>query len=210
MAKPVRSIVVRCVWRTTVVAGLLGCAMLARAGAQGTQLPFDVGERLRYRVTLGRLGTVGEGGDVGRRARSRPRNRNARARGRRSPRESGSSRPPSAPSRGSTRPEWRRSVTRSAHSAHSRATTSSTSSSFPRSAMGRPARPLRGRAHERSARRAVLHLLPPHPAARRGHRGHAWLGTTTRAESDHRARPGPRYRAHERRERSPRSSSRCE
>lgn len=61
MAKPVRSIVVRCVWRTTVVAGLLGCAMLARAGAQGTQLPFDVGERLRYRVTLGRLGAVGEG-----------------------------------------------------------------------------------------------------------------------------------------------------
>ena len=61
MARPVRSIVVRHVSRTLVVAGLLGCAMLPRAGAQTSPLPFDIGERLRYRVTLGRLGNVGEG-----------------------------------------------------------------------------------------------------------------------------------------------------
>jgi len=61
MARPVRSIVVRRVSSTLVVAGLLGCAMLPRAGAQTTPLPFDIGERLRYRVTLGRLGHVGEG-----------------------------------------------------------------------------------------------------------------------------------------------------
>jgi len=35
--------------------------MLARASAQTPDLPFDVGERLHYRVSLGRLGTVGEG-----------------------------------------------------------------------------------------------------------------------------------------------------
>lgn len=61
MPKPVRSTAARWARRTIVLAGLLECAMLAPVGAQATELPFDVGERLRYRVSLGRLGTVGEG-----------------------------------------------------------------------------------------------------------------------------------------------------
>lgn len=61
MPKPVRSTAARWVRKTIVLAGLFECAMLARGGAQATTLPFDVGERLHYRVTLGRLGTVGEG-----------------------------------------------------------------------------------------------------------------------------------------------------
>jgi hypothetical protein len=61
MPKPVRSTAARWARRTIVLAGLLECAMLARAGAQRTELPFDIGERLRYRVTLGRLGAVGDG-----------------------------------------------------------------------------------------------------------------------------------------------------
>lgn len=61
MPKPVRSTAATWMRRTIVIAGLLECAMLAPADAQATVLPFDVGERLRYRVTLGRLGTVGEG-----------------------------------------------------------------------------------------------------------------------------------------------------
>lgn len=61
MPKSVRSTAARWMRRTIVLAGLLECAMLARADAQGTELPFDVGERLRYRVSLGKLGTVGDG-----------------------------------------------------------------------------------------------------------------------------------------------------
>ena len=61
MPTPVRSTATRWVRKTIVLAGLLECAMLARGGAQAPALPFDVGERLRYRVSLGRLGTVGEG-----------------------------------------------------------------------------------------------------------------------------------------------------
>ena len=61
MAKPVRSTAARWMRKTIALAGLLECTMLARGGAQAPALPFDVGERLRYRVTLGRLGAVGEG-----------------------------------------------------------------------------------------------------------------------------------------------------
>jgi hypothetical protein len=61
MPKPVRSTAARWARRTIVLAGLLECAMLARADAQATELPFGIGERFRYRVTLGRLGTVGDG-----------------------------------------------------------------------------------------------------------------------------------------------------
>ena len=61
MGKPARSTAARWLRRTIVLVGVLECAMLTRGGAQATELPFDVGERLHYRVTLGRLGTVGEG-----------------------------------------------------------------------------------------------------------------------------------------------------
>jgi len=60
MGKPVRSTTATWLRRTIILAGLLECAMFARVSAQATELPFDVGERLHYRVSLGRLGTVGE------------------------------------------------------------------------------------------------------------------------------------------------------
>jgi len=61
MSNPVRSTVAKWLRRTIALAGVLEIAILAPAGAQTTDLPFDVGERLRYRVSLGRFGSVGEG-----------------------------------------------------------------------------------------------------------------------------------------------------
>ena len=60
MPNLVRSTAAR-LWRTIALAGVLEVAILAPGGAQTTDLPFEVGERLHYRVSLGRLGTVGEG-----------------------------------------------------------------------------------------------------------------------------------------------------
>ena len=60
MSNPVRSTVARWMRRTIVLAGVLEIAALAAGGAQTTDLPFDVGERLRYRLTVGRFGS-GEG-----------------------------------------------------------------------------------------------------------------------------------------------------
>lgn len=46
--------------KTVIAAAILGVAATA-GGAQATALPFDVGERLHYRVSIGKLGNVGEG-----------------------------------------------------------------------------------------------------------------------------------------------------
>ena len=61
MPTPVRSTVARRLRNACALAGLLEGAMLAPGGAQTPDLPFDVGERLHYRVSLGVLGSVGEG-----------------------------------------------------------------------------------------------------------------------------------------------------
>ena len=47
--------------RAATLAVALDVSAAARSAAQATPLPFDVGERLRYRVQVGKLGTIGEG-----------------------------------------------------------------------------------------------------------------------------------------------------
>jgi len=44
-----------------VLSALASVGLVAAAGAQAAELPFGVGERLQYRVSVGKLGTVGEG-----------------------------------------------------------------------------------------------------------------------------------------------------
>jgi hypothetical protein len=46
---------------TTMVGLALGAFVASSGRAQETELPFGVGERLRYRVSVGKLGTIGEG-----------------------------------------------------------------------------------------------------------------------------------------------------
>ena len=46
---------------TTLVGLALGAFVASTGRAQATELPFGVGERLRYRVSVGKLGTIGEG-----------------------------------------------------------------------------------------------------------------------------------------------------
>jgi uncharacterized protein DUF3108 len=48
-------------WKALSVAIVLGITFAASTRAQSPELPFEVGERLRYRVSVGKLGTVGEG-----------------------------------------------------------------------------------------------------------------------------------------------------
>ena len=55
MLNPVRST------RALVLAATLQATVVMRGGAQATGLPFEIGERLRYRVSVSKLGTVGEG-----------------------------------------------------------------------------------------------------------------------------------------------------
>jgi hypothetical protein len=47
--------------KTLALVAVLNLTVVMQASAQASQLPFEVGERLRYRVSVGRLGTVGEG-----------------------------------------------------------------------------------------------------------------------------------------------------
>ena len=51
----------RILWSALSIATLLGVTGVRDAVAQASELPFDVGERLRYRVSVGKLGAVGEG-----------------------------------------------------------------------------------------------------------------------------------------------------
>jgi hypothetical protein len=55
MLNPVRSTI------ALVLMGALQAAVATQGGAQATGLPFEIGERLRYRVSVSKLGTVGEG-----------------------------------------------------------------------------------------------------------------------------------------------------
>ena len=48
-------------WKAVSLAAALLSSAMVRSDAQTTELPFDVGERLRYRVQVGKLGTIGEG-----------------------------------------------------------------------------------------------------------------------------------------------------
>jgi hypothetical protein len=48
-------------WKAATLAVALELSAGLRTAAQTTALPFDVGERLRYRVQVGKLGTIGEG-----------------------------------------------------------------------------------------------------------------------------------------------------
>jgi hypothetical protein len=48
-------------WQAAAFVIALEMCAVAHIGAQATQLPFDVGERLRYRVQVGKLGTIGDG-----------------------------------------------------------------------------------------------------------------------------------------------------
>ena len=48
-------------WKAVALAAALGASAAVRSDAQTTELPFDVGERLHYRVQVGKLGTIGEG-----------------------------------------------------------------------------------------------------------------------------------------------------
>src|SRR5262245_47076999 len=47
--------------RRRLAPAMLLIASATTAQAQSSALPFDVGERLRYRVSVGKLGSVGEG-----------------------------------------------------------------------------------------------------------------------------------------------------
>ena len=58
MPNPLRPIVFR---RALALAAALEAAIVMQGRAQATGLPFEIGERLRYRVSVSRLGTVGEG-----------------------------------------------------------------------------------------------------------------------------------------------------
>jgi hypothetical protein len=58
MFNPVRSAVLR---RALALAAGLEIVVVAQGSAQTNELPFEIGERLRYRVSVSRLGTVGEG-----------------------------------------------------------------------------------------------------------------------------------------------------
>lgn len=49
------------VWKTVGIAAMIFGTTATSGRAQGTALPFDVGERLHYRVSVGKLGNVGEG-----------------------------------------------------------------------------------------------------------------------------------------------------
>lgn len=60
MLNPVRSIA-RHLSRALILAGALQATVGVQGHAQATGLPFEIGERLRYRVSVSRLGTVGEG-----------------------------------------------------------------------------------------------------------------------------------------------------
>jgi hypothetical protein len=51
----------RDVWQAMTLAAVLISGAAVRSAAQATELPFDVGERLRYRVQVGKLGTIGDG-----------------------------------------------------------------------------------------------------------------------------------------------------
>ena len=172
MPKPVRSTAARWLRRTIVLAGVLECAMLARGGAQATELPFDVGERLHYRVSLGRLGTVGEGefsvdgpeavrGTETLVLRSQV---SARVGFVKTTERAQSWIDPTR----MTALRYRKRT----HGALTRDDEQQVEL-FPEAApLGRPTWPLRREPDEHAARRAVLHLLPPHPAARRGHHEH--------------------------------------
>ena len=48
-------------WRAIAIAAALELASAIPSGAQVGQLPFESGERLRYRVSVGKMGAVGEG-----------------------------------------------------------------------------------------------------------------------------------------------------
>ena len=48
-------------WKVVTLAAALDMSVAAHSAAQTIELPFDVGERLRYRVQVGKLGTIGEG-----------------------------------------------------------------------------------------------------------------------------------------------------
>ena len=48
-------------WKALTLAVALDVGVIARSAAQTTELPFDVGERLRYRLQIGKLGTIGDG-----------------------------------------------------------------------------------------------------------------------------------------------------
>ncbi len=63
MAKAVRAIDRhrQLAWKSLAVATVLALTGAGTAWAQSAALPFEVGERLRYRVSVGRLGSVGEG-----------------------------------------------------------------------------------------------------------------------------------------------------
>lgn len=51
----------RYAWKVVALAIALDASAAASASAQASELPFDVGERLRYRVQVGKLGTIGDG-----------------------------------------------------------------------------------------------------------------------------------------------------
>jgi hypothetical protein len=61
MLSPPRSAVSRCLTKALVLAGALHATIVMQARAQTAGLPFEIGERLRYRVSVGKLGTVGQG-----------------------------------------------------------------------------------------------------------------------------------------------------
>ena len=53
-------------WRTRTrqaiaAAALIEAAAFATAAAQTPERPFDIGERLRYRVSVAKFGNIGEG-----------------------------------------------------------------------------------------------------------------------------------------------------
>jgi hypothetical protein len=61
MPNPVRPDIRRRLRRALAIAAALEAVALMDGGAQATDLPFEVGERLRYRVSVGKLGAVGQG-----------------------------------------------------------------------------------------------------------------------------------------------------
>jgi hypothetical protein len=61
MLNPVRSAATRHLTKALVFAVALQATVDTQGRAQGAGLPFEIGERLHYRVSVGKLGTVGEG-----------------------------------------------------------------------------------------------------------------------------------------------------
>jgi uncharacterized protein DUF3108 len=55
------SALARRIWRAIAITAALELTSAIPSGAQFGQLPFDSGERLRYRVSVGRMGAVGDG-----------------------------------------------------------------------------------------------------------------------------------------------------